>query len=84
MGLSDGEHRSVPEFNQMDLKDAIIKGYYGDEGYTAIRPTTYQKSDNRIIYNLNGTPTTHPYKGELQHLFSAIYIHSLALTFRSE
>ena len=63
MGLSDGEHRSVPEFNQMDLKDAIIKGYYGDEGYTAIRSATYQKSDNRIIYNLNGTPTTHPYKG---------------------
>jgi aryl-phospho-beta-D-glucosidase BglC (GH1 family) len=33
MGLSDGEHRSVPEFNQADLKDAIIKGYYGDHGY---------------------------------------------------
>ena len=27
MGLSDLEHRSVPEFNQADLKDAIIKGY---------------------------------------------------------
>ena len=34
MGLSDGEHRSVPEFNQADLKDAIIKGYYGEYGYT--------------------------------------------------
>lgn len=30
MGLSDGEHRSVPEFNQKDLVDAIIKGYYGE------------------------------------------------------
>ncbi len=28
MGLSDGEHRSVPEFNQTDLNDAIIKAYY--------------------------------------------------------
>lgn len=33
MGLSDGEHRSKPEFNQQDLVDAIVKGYYGDEGY---------------------------------------------------
>ena len=63
MGLSDGEHRSVPEFNQTDLKDAIIKGYYGDQGYTAIRPSIYQRSDDGTIYNLNGTPTTNPYKG---------------------
>ena len=63
MGLSDGEHRSVPEFNQTDLKDAIIKGYYGDQGYTAIRPSIYQRSDDGTIYNLNGTPTVNPYKG---------------------
>jgi hypothetical protein len=64
MGLSDGEHRSVPEFNQLDLKDAIIKGYYGDQGYTAIRrPSTYQQSANGTIYNLNGTPTSQPDKG---------------------
>ena len=63
MGLSDGEHRSVPEFNQPDLKDAIIKGYYGDQGYTAIRPSIYQRSDDGTIYNLNGTPTANPYKG---------------------
>ena len=30
MGLSDGSHRNVPEFNQADLKDAIYNGYYGD------------------------------------------------------
>jgi aryl-phospho-beta-D-glucosidase BglC (GH1 family) len=64
MGLSDGEHRSVPEFNQLDLKDAIIKGYYGDQGYTAIgRPSTSQQSANGTIYNLNGTPTSQPDKG---------------------
>lgn len=63
MGLSDGEHRSVPEFNQTDLKDAIIKGYYGDQGYTAIRPSIYQRFDDGTIYNLNGTPTANPYKG---------------------
>ena len=36
MGLSDGENRSKPIFNQADLKDAIIKGYYGNEGYLGI------------------------------------------------
>ena len=63
MGLSDGEHRSVPECNQTDLKDAIIKGYYGDQGYTAIRPSIHQRYDDGTIYNLNGTPTANPYKG---------------------
>ena len=29
MGLSDGSHRSVPEFNEQDLVDALGKGYYG-------------------------------------------------------
>ena len=28
MGLSDGSHRNVPEFNQEDLVKAIVKGYY--------------------------------------------------------
>ena len=36
MGLSDGNHRSVPEFNEADLKDAIIKGYYGDKDPSGI------------------------------------------------
>jgi aryl-phospho-beta-D-glucosidase BglC (GH1 family) len=36
MGLSDGNSRSVPEFNQPDLKEAIIKGYYGEEGYSGV------------------------------------------------
>lgn len=36
MGLSDGKSRSVPEFNQADLKDAIIKGYYGEDGLTGV------------------------------------------------
>ena len=35
MGLSDGEARSVPEFNQPDRLEAIIKGYYGEEGYSS-------------------------------------------------
>ena len=55
MGLSDGEHRTVPEFNQSDLKDAIIKGYYGDGGYSAIMST--QKTESTVVtgyFNLEG------------------------------
>ena len=78
MGLSDGEHRSVPEFNQADLKDAIIKGYYGEEGYSGIRELDnwtispfYNSSDNGQIvngqivqcYDLQGRQVMNPRKG---------------------
>lgn len=33
MSLSDGNDRSVPKWTQEDLKDAIVKGYYGEGGY---------------------------------------------------
>ena len=58
MGLSDGAHRSVPEFNQTDLKDAIIKGYYGDDGYSSI--TSSKSNQHPSItgyYNLYGQPS---------------------------
>ena len=64
MGLSDGAHRSVPEFNQSDLKDAIIKGYYGEEGYTAI--TTPQRTSSPFAterYNLHGHRNPHLQRG---------------------
>ena len=64
MGLSDGAHRSVPEFNQTDLKDAIIKAYYGDEGYTHI--TTQSTSNAPEIsscYNLQGGRISFPQQG---------------------
>ena len=31
MGISDGESRSVPQFNEADLVQALVKGYYGEE-----------------------------------------------------
>ena len=55
MGLSDAEHRSVPEFNQIDLKDAIIKGYYGENGYSGIASTSLSPSTTvRGYYNIRG------------------------------
>ena len=55
MGLSDGASRSVPEFNQPDLLDAIVKGYYGEEGYQngIIAPQSTQSAD-AAIYSLDG------------------------------
>ena len=35
MGLSDGKARSVPEWSQPAIKEAIITGYYGKNGYVA-------------------------------------------------
>lgn len=55
MGLSDGASRTKPEFNQPDLVDAIIKGYYGEEGYVdAIEDIETEFDDIVDIYNLNG------------------------------
>lgn len=34
MGLCDGDNRSIPQFNQQDLVNAIITGYYGEGGYS--------------------------------------------------
>ena len=73
MGLSDGSHRSVPEFNQPDLKDAIIKGYYGEGGYTSVKgiksvpfdPTQRMEAQERTtaIHDLQGRAVKNPRKG---------------------
>ena len=63
MGLSDGSHRSVPEFNEADLKDAIIKGYYGDEGYQGISYVEASPSQPVACYNLSGHRLSAPQGG---------------------
>ena len=45
MMLSDGDDRENLKWTLPDLKDAIIKGYYGNEGYTSIK----EVSDNSKI-----------------------------------
>lgn len=56
MGLSDGSARTEPRFNQQDLADAIIKGYYGENGYsTGIHSITEAISQNVDVYTLSGT-----------------------------
>ena len=40
MMLSDGEDRQNLKWTMPELKDAIIKGYYGNEGYTSIEEVT--------------------------------------------
>ena len=64
MGLSDGDSRSVPEFNQPDLKDAIIKGYYGEEGYSAITP--HSRVESPVVtgcFNIQGHRLASPQCG---------------------
>jgi endoglucanase len=53
MGLSDGTSRSVPEWSQADLKDAIIKGYYGEEGPSSVEGIT-EPDAPQSVYTLSG------------------------------
>jgi len=64
MGLSDGSHRSVPEFNQPDLVEAMVKGYYGEDGYTHIPSIlNTQPTTPNHYYDLQGRQSQRPMHG---------------------
>lgn len=63
MGLSDGDSRTVPEFNQADLVDAIVKGYYGDEGYNAVNSILGETATETEYYDIQGHRLVRPAKG---------------------
>ena len=82
MGLSDGDHRSVPEFNQADLVEAIIKGYYGEDGYiSGIENLTLSPSqkgegiieDGEGVYDLSGRRVC-SFTPNLENLPKGVYI----------
>ena len=57
MGLSDGEHRTVPEFNEQDLVDAMVQGFYGDDGYVDRIEIPYApKMQDSKRFSLSGIP----------------------------
>ncbi|MDE6695324.1 MAG: glycoside hydrolase family 5 protein [Muribaculaceae bacterium] len=63
MGLSDGDSRSVPEFNQKDLVEAIVKGYYGDGGYNAVKINESDSPKETEYYDLFGNRREIPVSG---------------------
>lgn len=63
MGLSDGNSRSVPEFNQPDLVEAIVKGYYGDEGYTEVEVNVPDNAEETEYFDLMGNRLQRPAHG---------------------
>ena len=75
MGLSDKEDRTVPKFTQPDLVDAIVKGCYGEGGYTGIAAPGRQ-SDRVDVYSLNGIRllSRMPRNGALDALPKGIYL----------
>jgi hypothetical protein len=82
MGLSDGDHRSVPEFNQADLVEAIIKGYYGEDGYISgienFTPSPSQKGVGSIegdegVYDLSGRRVC-SFTPNLENLPKGVYV----------
>lgn len=71
MVLSDGDDRSVPTWTRPELKDAIVKGYYGPNGYNSVENVLIDDAVNAdaTIYNLHGIPVAEP-------LAPGIYIRS--------
>ena len=65
MGLSDGAHRSVPEFNQPDLVEAMAKGYYGENGYVNVRSIHQLPIITTLFYycSLDGCLSQSPMRG---------------------
>ena len=54
MVLSDGADRNVPKFTAPDLVVAIVKGYYGEGGYSSIAEPVAENDTDPSIYNLMG------------------------------
>lgn len=54
MGLSDGDSRSVPEFSQKDLVEAIVKGYYGDRGFTGVKANVSETAEEVEYFDMMG------------------------------
>ncbi|MDE6417405.1 MAG: glycoside hydrolase family 5 protein [Duncaniella sp.] len=63
MGLADGEARSVPEFSQPDLVEAIVKGYYGEGGYGSLSVAGADEAVESEYYDVLGRRHTSPVKG---------------------
>lgn len=64
MGLSDGADRANGTWTQPELRDAIIKGYYGNEGYVdAMVGLTEKQKDNQVLFNLTGQRIASHHKG---------------------
>ena len=53
MGLSDASDRSVPQFTQPDLVDAIVKGWYGENGNVAVEAVDAEEPFVDV-YSLSG------------------------------
>lgn len=54
MTLSDGADRSKPTWTHEALKDAVIKGYYGDGGYMDAIVAPEATHGNALPYSLGG------------------------------
>lgn len=77
MGLTDGTHRSVPEFNQPELVEAMVKGYYGEQGYqSSIAAATGGQPQTVTVYDMQGRMRQSGPSGPeaLKGLPSGIYI----------
>lgn len=55
MQLSEGADRSALKWSEPGLKDAIVKGYYGEGGFNAVVDVAADVDESALpIYNLQG------------------------------
>ena len=67
MGLSDRSARSVPKWSEEDLKDALVKGYYGGP-YSSVITSEADNASEGPYYDLCGRRVEEP-------LAPGVYIH---------
>ncbi len=66
MLLSDTTDRSVPQWTAPEIKDAIIAGYYGEDGYTSGITAVSQEAEgvkDDATYDLQGRRVKSPTRG---------------------
>ncbi len=65
MTLSNASDRSVPTWSTPEIKDAIIYGYYGEDGYVdaSVQTPSVQTTNSNAMYNLAGQRVGSDYKG---------------------
>lgn len=60
MVAAEGEDCTVPQWTNETLRDAIIRGYYGEGGYQSADDITIDSQDDAPYYDLTGRQIAHP------------------------
>lgn len=57
MGLADGDDCKVPQWTEPELKDTIVRAYYGSDSIIDVEATT---NENKPCFRIDGTRVNNP------------------------